>query len=97
MRSDNDSEFVSHAILKWIAESNIQTALKDPGKPWQNGTDESFNGRLRDCELVIHRRTRSLQYQCPPTGCMTDKRRWPPYHRSHDATCPNARDDRPAR
>ncbi|MBJ6764142.1 transposase, partial [Myxococcaceae bacterium JPH2] len=19
-----------------------------PGKPWQNGTDESFNGRLRD-------------------------------------------------
>ncbi len=26
----------------------IHTALIDPGKPWQNGTDESFNGRFRD-------------------------------------------------
>jgi putative transposase len=48
MRSNNGPEFVSHAILKWIEDSNIQTALNDPGKPWQNGTDESFNGRLRD-------------------------------------------------
>ena len=22
--------------------------LSDPGKPWQNGTDESFNGKFRD-------------------------------------------------
>ena len=22
--------------------------LNDPGKPWQNGTDESFNGKFRD-------------------------------------------------
>jgi putative transposase len=48
MRSDNGPEFASHAILKWIADSTIQTALNDPGKPWQNGTDENFNGRLRD-------------------------------------------------
>lgn len=48
MRSDNGPEFVSNAILTWIHESNIETALNDPGKPWQNGTDESFNGRLRD-------------------------------------------------
>ena len=46
--SDNGPEFVSHAILRWTAESEIGTALIDPGKPWQNGTDESFNGRLRD-------------------------------------------------
>ena len=26
----------------------IQTALIDPGKPWQNGMLESFNGKLRD-------------------------------------------------
>lgn len=48
MRSDNGPEFVSHAILKWIIESNIESALIDPGKPWQNGTDESSNGKLRD-------------------------------------------------
>ena len=48
MRSDNGPEFVSHAILEWIASSGIATALIDPGKPWQNGSNESFNGRLRD-------------------------------------------------
>ena len=48
MRSDKGPEVVSHATLTWIGESNIETALNDPGKPWQNGTDESFNGRLRD-------------------------------------------------
>ena len=26
----------------------IDCVLSDPGKPWQNGTDESFNGKLRD-------------------------------------------------
>jgi putative transposase len=41
-------EFVSKAILEWIVEANIQVALIDPGKPWQNGTDESFNGKFRD-------------------------------------------------
>jgi len=35
LRSDNGPEFVSHAILQWIVESNIEVALIDPGKPWQ--------------------------------------------------------------
>lgn len=48
MRSDNGPEFVSLAILEWIANSGIATVLNEPGKPWQNGTDESFNGRFRD-------------------------------------------------
>jgi len=48
LRSDNGPEFVSQAILKWIVEAKIEVAHIDPGKPWQNGTDESFNGRLRD-------------------------------------------------
>jgi putative transposase len=48
LRSDNGPEFVSTAILNWLDEAKISTALIDPGKPWQNGTDESFNGRLRD-------------------------------------------------
>ena len=48
LRSDNGPEFVSHAILEWLAKAGIDTALNDPGKPWQNGTDESFNGKFRD-------------------------------------------------
>lgn len=48
MRSDNGPEFVSQAILTWIHQAGITTALNDPGKPWQNGTDESFNGKFRD-------------------------------------------------
>jgi putative transposase len=60
LRSDNGPEFVSQAILRWAAESGIGTALIDPGKPWQNGTDESFNGRLRDeCLSVEWFRTRA--------------------------------------
>jgi putative transposase len=48
LRSDNGPEFVSRAVLKWLTELNIDTAHIDPGKPWQNGTNESFNGKFRD-------------------------------------------------
>lgn len=48
LRSDNGPEFVSRALLEWIVDQGIETALIDPGKPWQNGTTESFNGKLRD-------------------------------------------------
>ena len=41
-------EFVSRAILRWLTAEQIDTALSDPGKPWQNGMDESFNGKFRD-------------------------------------------------
>ena len=34
--------------MRWLASENINTALIDPGKPWQNGTNESFNGKFRD-------------------------------------------------
>jgi len=48
LRSDNGPEFVSLAILRWLTANGIDCVLSDPGKPWQNGTDESFNGKLRD-------------------------------------------------
>jgi len=48
LRSDNGPEFVSQALLSWIVSQGIDTALIDPGKPWQNGTGESFNGKFRD-------------------------------------------------
>jgi putative transposase len=33
-------------LLSWVVEQGIETALLDPGKPWQNGTNESFNGKF---------------------------------------------------
>ena len=48
LRSDSGPEFVSQAILKWLTDNRIDTAVIDPGKPWQDGTNESFNGKLRD-------------------------------------------------
>lgn len=48
LRSDNGPEFVSKALLTWLAKAKIDTALIEPGKPWQNGADESFNGKFRD-------------------------------------------------
>jgi putative transposase len=43
LRSDNGPEFVSRAVLQWLT-----TAYIDPGKPWKNGSNESFNGWFRD-------------------------------------------------
>lgn len=53
LRSDNGPEFVSRAVLRWLTQSNIDTAYIDPGKPWQNGSNESFNGKFRDECLSI--------------------------------------------
>src|SRR5262249_42241256 len=60
LRSDNGPEFVAAAILRWLEDAQIETALIDPGKPWQKATDESFNGKFRDEHLSLqwyrHRR-----------------------------------------
>jgi putative transposase len=48
LRSDNGPEFVSKALLRWATNESLGVALIDPGKPWQNGTIESFNGKFRD-------------------------------------------------
>ena len=48
LRSDNGPEFVSKALLSWIVAQGIGMALIEPGKPWQNGVSESFNGKFRD-------------------------------------------------
>ena len=48
LRSDNGPEFIATALLRWLQTVAIDTAFIDPGKPWQNGTDESFNGKFRN-------------------------------------------------
>jgi putative transposase len=53
LRSDNGPEFAARAILRWLQTAQIETAFIDPGKPWQNGADESFNGKCRDQDLSL--------------------------------------------
>jgi len=48
VRSDNGPEFIAKALRAWLAESGVKTLYIEPGAPWQNGFNESFNGKLRD-------------------------------------------------
>ena len=48
LRSDNGAEFVAIAVQAWLAQAGVQTLYIEPGKPWQNGKDERFNGTVRD-------------------------------------------------
>lgn len=48
IRSDNGSEFSAKAPGEWIESAGVRTAYIEPGSPWENGYNESFNGKLRD-------------------------------------------------
>lgn len=48
IRSDNGSEFTASTLKTWLHKLNVQTSYIEPGSPWENGYNESFNGRLRD-------------------------------------------------
>ncbi len=53
LRSHNGPGFFSTALLSWVVDQGIETALIDPRKPWQNGTNEGFNGKFRDEWLAM--------------------------------------------
>ena len=48
IRSDNGPEFTAKAVRKWLGRVGVKTLFIEPGSPWENGYNESFNGRLRD-------------------------------------------------
>lgn len=48
IKSDNGTEFTSNFILRFCADQGINWHYIQPGKPYQNGSIESFNGKLRD-------------------------------------------------
>lgn len=54
LRSDNGAEFVAIAVQTWLAQCGVQTLYIEPGKPWQNGKEERFNGTVRDECLNLH-------------------------------------------
>jgi transposase InsO family protein len=48
IRSDNGPEFTSRAIRRWLSNLEVAPLFIEPGSPWENGYNESFNGKLRD-------------------------------------------------
>jgi transposase InsO family protein len=48
IRSDQGAEFTAGAVMRWLRDQNVGPVFIAPGKPWQNGFVESFNGKLRD-------------------------------------------------
>ena len=47
IRSDNGPEFTATAVREWLGRLGVKTAFIEPGSPWENGYNESFNGKLR--------------------------------------------------
>lgn len=48
IRSDNGPELCSEAVRSWLERLKVGTLFIEPGSPWENGYNESFNGKLRD-------------------------------------------------
>jgi len=48
IRSDNGSEFTAKAVRDWLGRIGVRTLYIEPGSPWENGYNESFNGKLRE-------------------------------------------------
>jgi len=48
LRNGNGPEFVAKEIQAWLAMASVRTLSIQKASPWENGSVESFNGRLRD-------------------------------------------------
>jgi transposase InsO family protein len=48
IRSDNGAEFTAKAVRSWLEKMEVTPTYIEPGSPWENGYNESFNGKLRD-------------------------------------------------
>jgi len=48
IRSDNGPELCSRAVRGWLKNIEVETLFIEPGSPWENGYNESFNSKLRD-------------------------------------------------
>jgi putative transposase len=51
IRSDNGPEFTAKVVQGWLGRVGVKTLFIQPGSPWENGYNESFNRKLRDERL----------------------------------------------
>ncbi len=47
IRSANGPEFIAQALTTFLDEQGIKPSRMTPGKPWQNGSNESCHGTFR--------------------------------------------------
>jgi transposase InsO family protein len=47
LRSDNGPELVSRHVQNWLKGKHVDTHYIEPGSPWQNAYNESFNSIFR--------------------------------------------------
>jgi len=48
IRSDQGSEFIANVVKDWLGRIGVRTLDIEKASPWENGYNESFNGKLRD-------------------------------------------------
>lgn len=48
IRSDQGPEFVAAVVKEWLGRLGVATLFIEKASPWENGYNESFNGKLRD-------------------------------------------------
>jgi len=68
IRSDNGPEFTSKMVRGWLERVGVKTLFIEPGSPWENGYNESFNGKLRD-ELL----NREIFYSLREVQILTER------------------------
>ena len=79
--SDNGPEFTSQQVLPYSKSQQISWHDIEPGCPYQNGMNESFNGRCRDECLNEH-----LFSSLPAARRIIEAWRWDDNHsRPHDS------------
>jgi len=68
IRSDNGPEFTAKVVRGWLERVGVKTLFIEPGSPWENGYNESFNGKLRD-ELL----NREIFYSLKEVQILTEQ------------------------
>jgi len=48
IRSDQGSEFIANVAKDWLGKIGVRTLYIEKASPWENGYNESFNGKLRE-------------------------------------------------
>ena len=48
IHSNNGPEYTAKLLRNWMKAIGVEALFIEPGSPWENGYNESFNGKLRD-------------------------------------------------